>query len=173
MADSKGKEPTKIIQIPDDKDNPVVQSISIDVIDYDEMGNIIVSGRTEPNFEVRLYANDFLVGNGFADDLGLWVITPDNVIEPGNYNLRADKVNDVAVVIARAIIPFTRVFPDILALKKGQVIVQPGNSLWRIARANYGDGFSYSLIFKANRDQIKDPNLIYPGQVFKLPKSSN
>ena len=49
------------------------------------------------------------------------------------------------------------------------VIIKPGNSLWRIAARVYGSGFRYTEIYKANLDQIRDPDLIYPGQVFKLP----
>ena len=48
--------------------------------------------------------------------------------------------------------------------------VQPGNSLWRIARRVYGDGPKYTEIYEANRSQIKDPDLIYPGQIFRLPE---
>ena len=47
--------------------------------------------------------------------------------------------------------------------------MQPGFSLWRIARENYGDGFLYVKVFEANKDQIRDPDLIYPGQIFTLP----
>ena len=49
------------------------------------------------------------------------------------------------------------------------VIIRRGDSLWRVARRNYGAGIRYTTIFEANRDQIRDPNLIYPGQVFKVP----
>jgi len=49
------------------------------------------------------------------------------------------------------------------------VVVRPGNSLWRIARQTYGTGFQFTVIYEANRMQIKDADLIYPGQVFKLP----
>lgn len=49
------------------------------------------------------------------------------------------------------------------------MIVQPGNSLWRIARRTLGGGIHYSEIYQANRDQIRDPNLIYPGQIFTVP----
>ena len=52
------------------------------------------------------------------------------------------------------------------------LVVQPGNSLWRLARRTYGSGFSYTVIFDANKDQIGDPDLIFPGQVFALPKGS-
>jgi nucleoid-associated protein YgaU len=48
--------------------------------------------------------------------------------------------------------------------------VQPGTSLWRIARATYGTSFKYSLIYEVNRDQIDDPDLIFPGQVFWVPE---
>jgi nucleoid-associated protein YgaU len=52
------------------------------------------------------------------------------------------------------------------------LIVQPGNSLWRIARHSYGTGGRYALIYSANRDRIGDPDLIYPGQVFTLPEAN-
>ena len=44
-----------------------------------------------------------------------------------------------------------------------------GDSLWRISRRTYGEGERYTLIYDANQDQIRDPNLIYPGQVLVLP----
>ncbi len=51
----------------------------------------------------------------------------------------------------------------------GLVVVQPGNNLWNIARVLYGKGIRYTTIYEANREQIRDPDLIYPGQVFKAP----
>lgn len=50
------------------------------------------------------------------------------------------------------------------------VTVQPGNTLWGIATERYGDGFLFARVFEANTDQIRDPDLIYPGQVFRLPE---
>jgi nucleoid-associated protein YgaU len=49
------------------------------------------------------------------------------------------------------------------------MVVQPGQNLWRIARHTYGRGVRYTVIYAANRDTIRDPRLIYPGQVFALP----
>lgn len=49
------------------------------------------------------------------------------------------------------------------------ITVQPGFTLWAIAEANFGDGVRYVQVFEANRDKIRDPNLIYPGQVFTVP----
>ena len=47
--------------------------------------------------------------------------------------------------------------------------VSRGDSLWRISRLTYGAGTRYAVIYKANREQIRNPNLIYPGQIFVLP----
>lgn len=49
------------------------------------------------------------------------------------------------------------------------VTVKPGYSLWRIASEQMGDGVMYVQVFEANKDQIRDPDLIYPGQVFTIP----
>ena len=55
------------------------------------------------------------------------------------------------------------------AVRAGIVTVQPGFTLWRIARENYGDGILYVKVFEANKDQIRNPDLIYPGQIFTVP----
>ena len=59
------------------------------------------------------------------------------------------------------------VLPDVT-----RVTVQPGFTLWRIARENYGRGILYVQVFEANRDKIRNPNLIYPGQVFTVPNQT-
>ena len=53
--------------------------------------------------------------------------------------------------------------------KKKKIIVEDGNSLWRIARKTLGGGILYAEIYKYNKKKIKDPNLIFPGQVFNIP----
>lgn len=53
----------------------------------------------------------------------------------------------------------------------GKAIIRHGDNLWTIARRVYGSGLSYTTIYQANTDQIRDPHWIYPGQVFDLPKT--
>ena len=48
-------------------------------------------------------------------------------------------------------------------------MVTRGDSLWRISRLTYGAGTRYAVIYKANREQIRNPDLIYPGQIFVVP----
>ena len=48
--------------------------------------------------------------------------------------------------------------------------VQSGDSLWKIASKHYGDGNKWNALFEANREVIKDPDLIYPGQQIRVPE---
>jgi len=53
--------------------------------------------------------------------------------------------------------------------KIATTVVSRGDSLWHISRVTYGAGMRYAVVYKANRNQIRDPNRIYPGQIFVLP----
>ncbi len=70
---------------------------------------------------------------------------------------------------ARLELPFERV-PVPPAGDSRRLVVVGGDNLWNIARAHYGTGFQHILIYGANKEQIRDPDLIYPGQVLSLPK---
>ncbi|PID64854.1 MAG: peptidoglycan-binding protein LysM [Gammaproteobacteria bacterium] len=48
--------------------------------------------------------------------------------------------------------------------------IEKGDSLWKIAEKAYGNGSKYTDIFAANKEVIKDPDLIYPGQKIRIPK---
>lgn len=48
--------------------------------------------------------------------------------------------------------------------------IQKGDTLWKVAEAVYGNGAKYTEIFAANKEVIKDPDLIYPGQKIRIPK---
>ena len=47
--------------------------------------------------------------------------------------------------------------------------VSRGDSLWRLSQLTYGAGTRYAIIYKANKEQIRNPNMIYPGQIFVMP----
>jgi len=53
--------------------------------------------------------------------------------------------------------------------KLATTVVSRGDSLWRISRVTYGAGVRYAVVYRANRDRIRNPNRIYPGQIFVLP----
>lgn len=54
----------------------------------------------------------------------------------------------------------------------GKAIIRRGDNLWTIARRVYGEGIKYTTIYQANTGQIRDPDRIYPGQVFELPEGA-
>ncbi|MGQ9368612.1 LysM peptidoglycan-binding domain-containing protein [Azospirillum sp. ST 5-10] len=143
--------------------------VSVETLDYDEAGHVAMGGKAQPGSAVQLYLDNLLVGRASTDPDGQWRLRPDRLIDPGIYTLRADQVSDTGKVTSRVELPVqvSDVPPDMP--RDGTVVVQPGNSLWRIARRTYGDGFQYTLIYRANSDQIRNPDLIYPGQIFTLP----
>ena len=147
-----------------------VARVAIQTVDYDEEGAVVIGGTAEPGSEVRLYVNNRFAGSARADASGAFVLMPDEDIPEGVHRLRVDQVDAAGQVQARAVTPFDRLPRAIAALgDPATVTVQPGNSLWRIARRIYGEGIRYTLIYQANEDQIRDPDLIYPGQIFAIP----
>ena len=58
---------------------------------------------------------------------------------------------------------------DVFVPEVRTATIARGDSLWEISRRTYGAGDRYSVIYDANQDQIRDPDLIYPGQIFVLP----
>ncbi|MEF2071007.1 LysM peptidoglycan-binding domain-containing protein [Consotaella aegiceratis] len=56
-----------------------------------------------------------------------------------------------------------------LTPREGRALIRRGDTLWAISRETYGLGRRYTVIYLANDDQIRNPDLIYPGQVFRLP----
>ncbi|WPZ33445.1 Ig-like domain-containing protein [Thalassobaculum sp. OXR-137] len=143
--------------------------VSVDVIEYDDKGEVVFGGRTEPNADVEVYIDNKPAGNATADAEGRWQLTPKEPVAPGNYNLRVDKVDSGGKVAARVAFPFVRAAPLKGLPNDRLVVIQPGNNLWVIATRVYGEGLRYVQIHDANRDQIQNPDLIYPGQVFGLP----
>ncbi len=150
---------------------------------FDLVGNPILIGGVGTGFEATLnyrvheghdeVAGNFMVGGGAG--------------EHGQYQLQVDvagaafmldrvfvEVFEVSAAdgseIDKVIVPVI-LGPRIVANYIGyrEHVVQPGDTLWAIAEANYGDGNEYPLIVRANSNQIADPDLIFPGQVFKIP----
>lgn len=147
--------------------------LTLDVIDYDDSGAVIFSGRAEPGSIVQLFINRQLIGQTQADESGRWQLTPDAQIAPGVYQLLIVQLDENGRPKYAIEVPFERASPDDIDIRDGRVIVQPGNSLWRISRSAYGEGRQYTIIYEANKDQIRDPNLIYPGQIFDVPETED
>ena len=170
VADSDG---IKVLQ----DDQGAKDQLALDAIAYDPLGNVTLSGRSNPDGLVRFYVNNEAISAAKTDDTGYWETDLSDVI-PGTYTLRIDELGSRGDVVSRLESPFKRedrqklaalIAPSSSPVRINIVTVQPGNTLWAIARKRYGDGLLYVRVFEANRDKIKDPDLIYPGQLFDLP----
>ncbi|MBM7066881.1 LysM peptidoglycan-binding domain-containing protein [Actibacterium sp. 188UL27-1] len=165
---------------------PSVASVVLDSIAYSDSGAVLLTGRgpQEGDAEeiLRIYLNNRQILDAPVGDDGSFKIElPD--VEIGVYTLRLDRLDSDGQVTSRFETPFKREDPETLArftdtiealegperLAATVVTVQPGVTLWSIASQRYGDGFSYLKVFEANKNQIRNPDLIYPGQVFDLP----
>ena len=150
---------------------PGAEQVVIDSVVYDAQGEVALGGRSARGLaDIQIYLDNQPILRTRAADDGTWQAQLDG-IERGVYRLRVDELDTAQQVTSRAEIPFERVTPEIAREASGPqaLIVQPGNTLWAMSEERFGDGLRFMRIFDANRDQIRDPDLIYPGQVFILP----
>ncbi|MDX1743069.1 MAG: LysM peptidoglycan-binding domain-containing protein [Ruegeria sp.] len=167
--------PTSLPQTPD--------QVALDTIGYSDAGEVELTGRVPDGSVVRLYLNNRLVDDQSPANDGKWRSELEGV-EPGVYTLRVDEVGADGTVVSRLETPFKRESPDVLRAAEAtdepdlapndapirSVTVQRGDTLWAISRERFGDGILYVRLFEANRDSIRDPDLIYPGQIFTIPE---
>lgn len=178
IADSSG---ARVLQSPTAPElAPEVQAtVAIDSISYSDLGEVQVAGTSPSGDFVRIYLDNELSSTARIAQSGLWELKlPD--VAPGVYTLRVDQVSDAGEVVSRVETPFKRepseklveATQEIDIKKVLAVTVQPGMTLWAISKENYGDGRLYVQVFEANKDRIRNPDLIYPGQVFTVPEQN-
>ena len=155
----------------------VMTDVLFDTINYSKDGGVAVTGRGRPEAIVRFYVDNAPVASTSVDQEGYWSADLSDV-KAGIYTLRLDQLDLSGKVSSRIESPFKRENRDLLAgqikdiaspARINVITVQPGNTLWAISRERYGRGILYVQVFDANKDKIRDPDLIYPGQIFDLP----
>ena len=158
---------------PGDTAPEVMSTVALDAITYNDEGEVELTGRAQGDGFVRVYLDNTPITTSRIAEDGNWRSELPEV-DTGVYTLRIDEVDEDGNVLSRVETPFKREDQELLGTRdtnrKIQAItVQPGNTLWAISRDKYGEGVLYVRIFQANRDRIRDPDLIYPGQVFTVP----
>jgi nucleoid-associated protein YgaU len=171
--------------------------VAIQSVEADAVGGLVAKGSAEPNATVRLYLNQADLAEAKTQSDGHWSLTIQHGMSPGGYVMRADEIgHGDASVVASADTPFD--YPEAAApaspaaqipasTSAGQssasspadpVVgsiqtkrVVTGHTLWALSQSYYGDPTRYPAIVEANRAQIHNPNVIFPGQVFVVPKS--
>jgi nucleoid-associated protein YgaU len=159
---------------------------SFDVVRINPQGDAVIAGRAAPNADVSVRDGGTEIGRTRADSQGEWVVIPDKPLSPGKHDLSiathgpgngevATSQDKVTFDLPEAKPPAPEVVaagassPPAAPATPPAVTVARGGTLWGIARDSYGSGTRYMTIYAANRDRISNPDLIYPGQVVKLP----
>jgi nucleoid-associated protein YgaU len=171
--------------------------VAIRSVEADAAGGLIAKGSADPNATVRLFLNQAAVADAKTQSDGRWSLTIKHGMIPGGYVMHADQINSGdGTVVATANMPFDYpaapgpsppVAPAASAVSAGQssesspadpIIesvqtkrVATGHTLWALSESYYGDPTHYPVIYDANRAQIHNPNVIFPGQVFVVPKA--
>lgn len=152
----------------------VMSVVALDTITYSPEGEVQLSGRGQSEGFVQVYLDNAPITTSRIEEDGNWRSELPEV-DTGVYTLRIDEVDDQGNVTSRVETPFKREDKDLLTNQEDvegvrAITVQTGNTLWAISRERYGEGTAYVRIFEANRDRIRNPDLIFPGQVFNIPE---
>jgi nucleoid-associated protein YgaU len=148
--------------------------IVLDRITYSPEGDLMAAGRGQPGAIVRVYANAKFLEEIRCNEDGRWEARIGSDIATKAVLLRFDEVDDGGAVLSRLETPFEySPVATTQELRQRKIVVQKGDYLWKFAEQYYGEGWRYSVIFSANSALIRDPDLIYPGQIFSVPELVN
>lgn len=169
-----GSEGLRVVQSAD-AETGGQDAVQLDAISYDAAGAVTLAGRGPAAASLQVTVDARVMEMGAPDPSGQWSVDLSD-LAPGTYALRVEHLDAEGQVVGVLETPFRREDParirdnPMMAAPGSAVItVQSGFTLWGIAEANFGDGVLYLQIFQENRGAIRDPDLIYPGQIFALP----
>ncbi|MEJ8476062.1 LysM peptidoglycan-binding domain-containing protein [Roseibium algae] len=172
------------------KPEPLALVVTVDAVEA-ELGKVYVAGTGNADLRVQVYLGDIALGTVTVGDNDRWLVEGAMALAPGAVEVRADMIGQDGQVVGRAAVTFEKEAEAIVltrAIAAGEtnedgavtvakvakplpnVIIRKGDNLWRISRRLYGDGVRYTTIYQANKGQIRNPDLIYPGQVFLTPE---
>jgi nucleoid-associated protein YgaU len=140
--------------------------LGLDSVEYGGGDRLTLTGHAAPGARVAIHAGDQPLGTVTADAAGQWSLTAPYRPPAGGAQLRLDELAADGNVAHQVAAPLAAAAPA----AGGSYVVARGNSLWLIARRVYGSGMRYTAIYRANHAEIRDPDRIYPGQHFSLPK---
>ena len=146
--------------------NEQVKGLALDSVEHFDNNKLRLKGRSIPDYEIQIFLSQKLIGKSLVNSNGMWEFSI-NKIEFNSVDLEIRSSYENNILSLKTKILNGNIDQKLFFEKK--IIVEDGNSLWRIARKTLGGGILYAEIYKNNKKIIDDPNLIFPGQVFKIP----
>ena len=131
--------------------------LELGAVEYDEQGRMRFGGGAPAGSRVRVQVDGTTVGEATADATGHWSLLPTRTVTPGSHSLRLQRLDAKGQVAERVELPFQRQAAGAPVVDNGHIVVQPGYSLWSLARQVYGGGTRYTVIYQANKEQIHSP----------------
>ena len=150
--------------------NEKILGLTLDIVEYLDNGNLMLTGKTKPNSLVKLFLSTNFIKDSQSNNYGVWKMELKNFDLTDNHLMITTEIEGQKIKLKTKIFE-EKIDPNFIFEK--EVIVKKGNSLWRIARKTLGGGIYYSEIYKNNIKEIENPDLIFPGQVFNIPSLKN
>jgi nucleoid-associated protein YgaU len=166
--------------------------VAIQSVYADAAGGLVAKGSAMAHATVRLYLNGADMAEAKTQADGRWSLTIRRGMTPGAYVMHAETKPSGTTVVASADMRFdypaapASTPPSAPPASAGQpsapspadpviesvqtALVAPGHTLWQLSQNYYGDPTRYPVIYEANKWEIHNPNLIFPGEVFVVPK---
>lgn len=186
-APSPAPTPSPAALVPSAK--PPAPGLAIRSVELENGNGFFTSGAAAPGTKLGIYLNNSHLADVVSGADSSWTVKLRQGLTPGHYTVRADAAGAPGAVAARVEVPFdvpagasvkvaSAAAPvtapnsaNAIVAEVKTTVVRAGDNLWDISRTRLGDGARYTRIYAANSAQIRDPNLIYPGQVFVVPSA--
>ncbi len=151
------------------KKNKINKKIfNVKTIFFNENGFVSIQGEVNFGKKIELYINKTIMEIIKIENLK-WQYNSDKIFDYGLHDLLVVLKSDKDETLDRITLPFMRVEMPSNDVPENFILIKPGDMLWTIAYRLYGDPFKYIQIFEENKDQITNPDLIFPGQLFSIP----
>ena len=141
---------------------------NVKTIFFDENGFVSIQGEVNFGKSIELYINKKIMETIKIEN-SKWQYNSDKTIDYGLHDLLVVLKSDKDEILDKITLPFMRVEMPYNDVPENFILIKPGDMLWTIAYRLYGDPFKYIQIFEENKDQITNPDLIFPGQIFSIP----
>ena len=159
-----------------------------------EGNTVFIAGEGYAGDQIFVYIGGDLVGSTRPNSQNRWLLEVQRNIPNGRHEIRAQILDEVTKEVKASVsvvfekVPESVILRPLVAVKGTtgsgapgttsetlvaalpNVIIRKGDNLWTISRKLYGRGIRYTTIYQANKSQIDDPDLIFPGQVFLTPE---